>query len=294
MRRAFYIILLFTICHLPIATCSAQVLYKISGNGTSRSSYLLATNKLTNITFLDTIPNLYKCYASCDKVITEFAILDYEAISALRQAALLPDSIRLRNFYSDEQYNQIDEALRLTLGMGLDKLGRMKPQYLTEMYRMELLKKWADYDDNRSSEHFFEAVAQQQDKPIYGLDDVGETMYMSFDREPFHWQCEELLNIVLYPEREIRQEKILRDLYKQGRLLDISYQISSPDNQSSISYSDYQIYLKRNKEWVKRLRPYLQDGGAFITLDATYLGGEAGLLALLKKAGYKVKPVNRK
>lgn len=281
------IVLLFSI------GSNAQVLYQISGNGCAGKSYLLATNKLTDIRFLDTIPNVFKVYSNSDKVITEFAMIDYDAIAALRKAALLPDSVFLRNFYSDEEYKQIDESLQLTLGMGLDKLGRMKPSYLTEMYRAELLKKWAGYDENRSSEHFFEAVAQQQDKPIFGLDDTGETMYMLFDREPFEWQCKQLLNIIEYPEREVKLEKQIRSLYQQGRLLDIVYAVSGPDNLSTLSYSDYQIFAKRNIEWVKRLDVYLKEGGAFITLDATYLAGEKGLLALLKAKGYKIKPVNR-
>ena len=271
----------------------AQVLYQISGNGCKDKSYLLATNALTDIRFLDTIPNLFKVYGQTDKVITEFAVEDYEAIAALRKAALLPDSVRLQNFYTEEEYHQIDEALLLTLGMGLEALGRMKPSHITELYRNELLKKWADYDENRSSQHFFEAVAQQQSKPIYGLDNLGETLYMLFDREPFDWQCKQLLNIVAYPEREVKLEKQLSELYRMGRLLDMVYLLSGPDNLSTHSYSDYQVYAKRNKEWAKRLEPYLKEGKAFITLDAVYLAGDKGLIAYLKSAGYKVKPVNK-
>jgi uncharacterized protein YbaP (TraB family) len=44
---------------------------------------------------------------------------------------------------------------------------------------------------------------------------------------------------------------------------------------------------------VKRLTPYLREGKAFITLNAIYLGGEDGLLAQLKAAGYRVRAVNR-
>ena len=177
---------------LAIGYCHAQVLYRISSNATAAPSYILATNRMVDMTFIDSIPNAFKCFAACNKVITEFAMQDYEALAALRQAALLPDSVRLRNFYSDEQYQVIDEALRINLGMGLDQLGRMKPSYLTEMYRNELMKRWLQYDENRTMETFFEKVAQQTNIPIYGLDEVGETMYMLFDREPFHWQCEEL------------------------------------------------------------------------------------------------------
>ena len=278
---------------LAVSTSNAQVLYRISGNSAAAPSYILATNRIVDMTFIDTIPNTFKCYAECNKVITEFAMQDYEAIAALRQAALLPDSVQLRNFYSDEQYQAIDDALRINLGMGLDQLGRMKPSYLAEMLRSELMKRWLHYDEERTMETFFEHIALEANTPVYGLDDVGETMFMLFDREPFHWQCEELQKVVDYPEKEVRLERQLLDMYRYGRLTDMAYLIKSPDNMTSLSYSDYQIYAKRNKVWVKRLTPYLKEGKAFITLNAIYLGGEDGLLAQLKAAGYRVKAVNR-
>ena len=271
----------------------SQVLYRISGNASEAPSYILATNRIVDMTFIDSIPNTFTCFAECNKVITEFAMQDYEALSALRQAALLPDSIRLSNFYTNQQYQEIDEVLRINIGMGLEQLGRMKPAYLTEMYRDELMKKWLNYDDERSMETFFEKVATQSNIPVYGLDDIGETMYMLFDREPFHWQCEELYKVIQYPEKEVRQERILREMYMYGRLSDMAYQVKGPDNSTSISYSDYQVYKKRNIIWAERLQPYLKEGKAFITLNAIYLGGEDGLLAQLRKVGYRVKAVNR-
>ena len=278
---------------LTPGSITSQVLYRISGNSAAAPSYVLATNRMVDMTFIDTIPNAFTCFAACDKVITEFAIQDYEAIAALRQAALLPDSVQLRNFYTQEQYLAIDEALRINLGMGLDKLGRMKPSYLAEMQRNELMKRWLHYDEDRTMETFFEKVALQSDVPVYGLDDVGETMYMLFDREPFHWQCEELLKVIEYPEKEVRFERQLLEMYQYGRLTDMAYFVKAPDNQSSLSFSDYKVYAQRNQVWAKRLTPYLKEGKAFITLNAIYLGGDEGLLAQLKAAGFRVKAVNR-
>ena len=293
MRNIRILIMLLSYGLLAIGNGHAQVLYRISGNSAAAPSYILATNRMVDMTFIDTIPNAFKCYAQCNKVITEFAMQDYEAIAALRQAAILPDSIQLRHFYTHEQYLQIDEALRINLSMGLDKLGRMKPSYLAEMFRNELMKRWLHYNEERTMETFFEKVALQSNIPVYGLDDVGETMYMLFDREPFHWQCEELLKVVEYPEKEVRFERSLLEMYQYGRLADMAYFVKSPDNQTSLSFSDYQVYAKRNKVWVKRLTPYLKEGKAFITLNAIYLGGDEGLLAQLKAAGYRVKAVNR-
>lgn len=286
-RKLLYILLLYTL------GAHAQVLFKVSGNSAKAPSYIFATNKIVGIEFLDSVPKLLNCFSQCSIVLTEFAMQDYEALAALRVAALLPDSIRLDRYYTTEEYQQIDDAMQLTLGMGMDKLCRMKPSYLTAMYRNELLHKWLDYDDQRSMEAFFQSIASDKNMPVRAIDDIGETMYMVFDREPFHWQCKELLQIIEYPEREVRQERVLAEMYRMGRLTDMSYQILSPDNQSTQSYSDYQIYAARNKEWTKRLRPYLVNGGAFITLDAIYLGGEKGLLEQLRAAGYRVKSVNR-
>ena len=286
-------ILTFVLCTLSLCT-SAQLLYEISGNGTNQKSYLLATNRYVDMQFLDTIPNVFACFGKCHKVLTEFAMQDYEAIAALRQAAILPDSIKLSNFYSEKEYEFIDDALRITLSMGLDKLCRMKPAYLTEMYRTELMKQWLQYDEQRSMESFFESVAAERNIPVVGLDDVGETMYILFDREPFHWQCSELLKVIEYPENEVKQERAIKALYLNGLLTDIAYQVSGPDNTTSISFSDYQVYCQRNEQWVKKLKNDLKEGACFITLNAVYLGGEKGLIEQLRNAGYRVRPVNRR
>jgi hypothetical protein len=245
------------------------------------------------MSFIDTIPNTFRCFGRCNKVITEFAMQDYEAIAALRQAALLPDSVKLSNFYTEDEYTFIDNSLKIRLGMGMEQLCRMKPAYLTELYRTELIKEWLQYDEQRSMETFFEAVAAERNMPVIGLDDIGETMYMLFDREPFDWQCKELLKVMEYPENEVKQERALKAMYLDGRLTDIAYQVEGPDNKTSISYSDYQVFCARNKEWVKRLHPYLAKGAVFITLNAIYLGGDKGLIAQLRAAGYRVRPVNR-
>lgn len=268
-----------------------QLLYTISGNGVNGKSYLLATHATVDQDYLDTIPGVYAAFGRCNKVITEFAVEDYEALSVLRTAALLPDSVKLTNFYSDAEYQEIADAILVQTGLSMSTLARMKPSYLTEMVRTELFKRWLAFNPDRSIESFFEVVAASKGIPVYGLDEVGETMYMLFDREPFEWQCKELQSIIETPELEIRQERTLIEMYKAGRLTDIAYQISGPDNHTTLSYSDYQIWMQRNRTWVKRLDPYLKEGKVFITLHAAYLGGDQGLIALLRAQGYKIKAI---
>ena len=294
LQHSIIAVLLLSVFSFHLSSLKAQVLYEISGNSAKHKSYLLATNRLVDMQFLDTIPNVFKCFGKCNRVVTEFAMQDYEALAALRQAAILPDSIKLTNFYTTDEYKFIDNSLKINLGMGLDQLCRMKPSYLTEMFRAELMKQWLGYNEERSMESFFENVAAQRDMPIVGLDNIGETMYMLFDREPFHWQCKELLKVIEYPEKEVQQERTIKAMYLNGRLSDIAYQVEGPDNTTSISFSDYKVYTQRNEQWVKRLKPILANGGAFITLNAIYLGGDKGLIEQLRAAGYRIRPVNRR
>ena len=294
-RLLMIVLLSSTYQLINLSTVSAQLLYDISGNSSRATSYILAVNPLVDQTFIDTIPNAYACFSRCDKVVTEFTMQDHVALQTLRQAALLPDSVRLTNFYTDREYSDIDESLRLALdGLGLQQLGRMKPAYLTELYRNYLLRQWIGFDEQRSIVSFFQDVAAERHMPIYGLDEPGEAIYMLFDREPFHYQCEQLLQIVRYPEREVRLERDILAMYHSGRLTDIAFLITAPDNTSTLSYSDYQVFARRNRGWVKRLQPYLKDGRCFVVLNAMYLGGDQGLLAELRAAGYKVRPHNRR
>ena len=132
MRRFIFILNYL----LLIGYTHAQVLYRISGNSAAAPSYVLATNRMVDMTFIDSIPNVFACYGACNKVITEFAMQDYEAIAALRQAALLPDSVRLRNFFSQEQYDDINEALLIKLAdMLYNSYDKPAEKALNRMYK---------------------------------------------------------------------------------------------------------------------------------------------------------------
>lgn len=291
MKRLLCIV--FTLFALAFAT-QAQLLWQISGNSTKHKSYLFATEQLTDILFLDSIPNIFKVYNKCSNIITEMKYSDEELQQALINNAVLPDSLTLEKIYQPNDYKLIKEATQLYLDIPLKEIDRIKPVYLNELIRQSLLIKWAGYNPERSIDNFFQSIAEQSQKTLIGLDNTGEVIYMLFEREPIEWQKKELIRTLTHPENEIKQTKTIAKFYQDGQLNEISYQIAMPDNQTSISYSDYKIYCARNKEWVKKLAPYLKEGSQFIVLNCMYLGGDNGLIAQLRKAGYKVKPYNKR
>ena len=92
MTKCKYIVI-FCLLFFAYNPSRAQLLWEVSGNSSKQKSYILATNRFVEMQFLDTIPNVFKCFGKCKKVITEFAMQDYHAMAALRQASLLPDSV---------------------------------------------------------------------------------------------------------------------------------------------------------------------------------------------------------
>ncbi|MGM9782579.1 MAG: TraB/GumN family protein [Paludibacteraceae bacterium] len=48
---------------------------------------------------------------------------------------------------------------------------------------------------------------------------------------------------------------------------------------------------ERNDAWVRQLPKLMSEQPCFVVVGALHLAGENGLVALLRKAGYKVKPV---
>lgn len=289
MKKYLFI---FVFCFSCLAA-NAQLLWQISGNGVGAKSYLLATDQLTDQSFFDSIPNLFKIYGQCTQLITEFEYNDSIMHTILLKAALLPDTTNLKKLYNTEEYNLLKEAVQLYLNLPIEQIGQLKPIYINELLRQQIFIKWADYNPDRSSDNFFQRIAIEQGMPMIGLDTTNEVVYIHYEREPLSWQQQELLRTAEHPEKEIQQAKTISRYYQNGKLNEIAYQVQMPDNQTSISYSDYKVYAARNKEWVKKLEPYLKEGNQMIVLNCIYLGGDDGLIAQLRKAGYKVKPVNK-
>ena len=51
------------------------------------------------------------------------------------------------------------------------------------------------------------------------------------------------------------------------------------------------LLTNRNKNWVKKIKPIMDSKNLFIAVGAGHLGGEQGLIDLLRKEGYEVEGV---
>ncbi|MBO5960484.1 MAG: TraB/GumN family protein [Paludibacteraceae bacterium] len=283
--------LIYCIFIVLSSSVHAQLLWEVSGKGLRQKSYIFATEKLIPISFLDSIPKLYECYAKCPVVITEM-LLNPDAREQTEKAALLPHGQNIANLYSKEDYEFIDSTLSHTLKIDFSYLSNLRPIFLTELYKTELYKTHLNFQEEHSSEMFFQLVATEQGRKIIPLDNTIETTHMTFYRKNIDTQATELLRLLLYPDAEIRQAKEIVRLYKKGLLYDIAYAIQAPSNKTSFNYADYLFIKQRNNRWISQLDVLMKGQSCFIVLNAAYLGGDEGLLQLLRKEGFRVKRVN--
>jgi uncharacterized protein len=67
-------------------------------------------------------------------------------------------------------------------------------------------------------------------------------------------------------------------------------------NDEEFGMEEYQDILldNRNKNWVTQLKTLMKNESVFVAVGAGHLVGEKGLIALLKKEGYTLKPVLNK
>jgi hypothetical protein len=57
------------------------------------------------------------------------------------------------------------------------------------------------------------------------------------------------------------------------------------------SVAKYEMLDKRNANWVQNLPQIVKEQSAFIAVGAAHLAGDLGVINLLRKAGYTVKPI---
>ena len=284
-------LLIYCIFIVLSSSVHAQLLWEVSGKGLRQKSYIFATEKLIPISFLDSIPKLYECYAKCPVVITEM-LLSTNGREQIEKAALLPHGQNIANLYSKEDYELIDSTLSNILKIDFSYLSSLRPIFLTELYKTELYKIHLNFEEERSSEMFFQLVATEQGRKIIPLDNTIETIHMTFYRKNIDTQASELLRLIQQPDAEIKQAKEIVHLYKRGLLYDIAYAIQAPSNKTSFNYADYLFIKQRNNRWISQLDALMKGQSCFIVLNAAYLGGDEGMLQLLRKEGFRVKRVN--
>ena len=165
--------------------------------------------------------------------------------------------------------------------MPLSMMDRYKPMVVASMLIHEYIG-----GTPASFEATFTQMAVAAQKEILGLETVTEQLAV-FD-SPYTVQAQELLH---YTEDDPEMRALfgkLVEAYKAENMEAIdNYMEQEIDDPAEVKF----MLHNRNCNWVPRMRKLAADKSTFFAVGAGHLGGDVGMIQLLRDAGYTVTPI---
>lgn len=268
------------------------LLWKISGNGLEKPSYLFGTIHMIckDDAFLS--ENLVNAIREADRVYLELDMDNLFELMGVVTKMKMRNDTTLKDLLSPQEYevtkSYFEEHVSL---LPFSVLETYKPLVASSM----LLESGMLCDQQVAMETLIMEEAKKQGKRIDGLETMAYQMSV-FDSIPYSLQAKELYKAVSGEGKDNKASLAMfsemMKAYKAQDLEQLSSLIAGSD-ETMMQYEDVLLY-NRNRNWVEKLRTLLKDKALVIAVGAGHLPGEKGVISLLRKEGYKVTPVPNK
>ncbi len=259
-----------------------NLLWEITGDGLAKPSYLYGTIHMICETDFFIKDGLKEKFGNTDKLYLEIDMDDPAMNMKMLQLAMLKDK-KLSDFFTHEEYAKLNDFFRDSIKMPLAMMSTMKPFTLFSL----MLMKAMPCDQQKSYELTFVEMAKQQSKEVLGLETIEDQMKV-FDELPDSAQAQMVMRYVNEFAEQRKEFTKLVDNYK-NQDLDALYAaiIASPDMEG---VQDAFLFA-RNRRWIPVIEEAAKKEPIFIAVGAAHLPGDEGVINLLRKKGYTVRPV---
>jgi len=260
-----------------------SLLWKISGNGLTKASYLFGTIHATCDAKLDA--ETIKALDETEQLYLEINMDDTSLQMQMMQGMIMKDGVTLSSLLNETDFNTIDTFLQKNIGMSAKMINNFKPFMINSM----LLPKLLDCEF-QSVEMELMKVTKNQNEKVFGLEKVTDQLAV-FDKIPYKEQAEELVKTAKSNlEIEKAEFKKMMEIYRNK---DIEAMLSSMETSENKISSEYQSILlnNRNKNWIPVIENAVRETATFFGVGAAHLAGEEGVIKLLRKKGYRVEAV---
>ena len=277
---------------------TGSLLWKVSGNGLDKPSYILGTFHAKTSTYLDKIPGAKAHLDASEQVIGEIIMADMMAqASKIQQKMMMPADTTYKMLYNDSDYQIVSDGIKSILGAGLDQMGVLTPSGIQiSILNILMMKNYPEIMTTPILDAYIQSVGLEQQKPVIGLETMDHQIYVLFESSSLQRQADALLcaikaskGVDLLSDEMLNDLKKLETLYDNGDLnglLKLLKENPCPDPQN-----EYIINKARNDAWMKKLPELMKDKSSFIAVGALHIAGEEGLLNQLEQAGYTVEAV---
>ncbi len=282
---------LVTLLSFLVISLSAdgQILYRITGNGLDKPSYLMGTHHLCPGSFCDSLPGFNQAFEQVERICCEIDMIHQSPAQAqaLYQHMILPEGQTLASLYTEEQRQQLDQWLKPYFGGGTEILVNLKP--VTVMINVQnqiLTKAMPKITTEPGIDVYLQQLAVDRNKEIAALETMEFQMEMLYN-EPLEEQAEALLAIFQNEDLETISLE-LTDAYRSQDIRAIKRLIRK-ESGGKESYN--KMIKSRNLNWMEQIPQLISQQPTLIAVGAGHLPGRYGLIRQLKKAGYTVEAV---
>lgn len=260
-----------------------SLLWKISGNGLSKPSYLFGTIHITCDATLD--KNVLKALDETGQLYLELDMDDPTMQATMMGGMMMKDGKTMSSLASEADFKIVDEFLQKNLGFSATMMNTFKPTMVSTM----LITKMLDCP-MQSFETELMKIAEQQKEQVYGLEAV-ETQMAIFDAIPYDRQMEELVKTA--KDNMKADKKEFTEMMEVYKTKDISAMHAFMEKSENKMYSEYRDVMldNRNKNWIPVIEDVSKKTPTFFAVGAAHLAGDNGVIKLLRKKGYKVEAV---
>jgi uncharacterized protein YbaP (TraB family) len=264
------------------------LLWKISGNGLKKPSYLFGTihmlcedDAVLSDSLKNIIRNVQEVYFEVD--------LDnmFEMLGVMSKMKMQGDTT-LQDLLSETDYEKVKTYF--------ETKGSMLPFSMIETYKPMLAASTLQQgglpcESTAMMEQVIMQEAKSHDKPIRGLESMGYQASV-LDKIPYKLQAEQLVSYIDNANKGDGEDKELNDMLSAYRSQDLQKleEMLLKSDPSISNYTDILLY-NRNVNWVKKLGELLPKKSLLVAVGAGHLPGKLGCINLLRNEGYKVTPV---
>ncbi|RYY53287.1 MAG: TraB/GumN family protein [Chitinophagaceae bacterium] len=290
---AAFVLGLISLCSFAQKAPEKSLLWKVSGNGISKPSYLFGTIHMLCKDDAALSDSMKLIIREAEEVYFEVDLDNMMEMMGMLKEMKMKGDTTLRDLLSAADYTLVKEYfVKHSAMLPFSQLETYKPILAAAVIQQGSLK-----CGSTAMEQEIMTEAKQYRKKISGLETMGYQASV-LDQIPYKAQAEQLLGFIKEETRaksdteatatdtEFRE---MMDAYREQDLDKLESLIKKSDIGMD-SYADVLLY-KRNYNWIEKLKQLLPAKRLLVAVGAGHLPGDKGVINLLRKAGFTVTPV---
>jgi hypothetical protein len=273
------------------------LLWEISGKDLQRPSYLFGTIHIIDKEDYFFTPTMQKALDAAESVAFEIdmeEMTDFSNIMGMMGSMYMKDNKTLRDLLTEEDYQLVNEHFT-EMGLPLMLLERIKPMFLSVLAgggedMMGFGQGGGEQGGMVSYEMELSEAAKAREKEIAGLETMEFQMGL-FDSIPYDAQAK-MLMASIKAEKTEEGENQMDQMVKMYKEQDIqAMQSMMKTDPDGLGGYEELLLQKRNRNWIPKMADMMSKESVFFAVGAGHLGGEEGVISLLRQEGYEVKAV---